>query len=235
MGNAYLTKSYLDHFLQADIIARLVAADGPVRFKDLKEEGIENSLFMYHANKLKGRGLIAKEGEGFVLTTKGARWVNAAGVGNFNPQPAPRPLVQLLVIDSQQNLLLSSRKGQLKTLLNEHMLPGGNHVYGLHAEEVAMQLCNRLFKESERPQFRSVIEVIHRHKDDFIHHAISHVFALSVPCGIAMHPQEHYAYEWVHLTHISPKNKRLSDNTFLLQLTEKLLKGTFSDHEVFDI
>jgi hypothetical protein len=137
-------ESYIDHFLQADILNKLAAAEGPIRFSDLKQDGIENSLFMYHTNKLIGRGLVDKTDTGFTLTLKGVRWVNYSGTLHDFSITTPRPLVQFIIQDGADNTLLAIRRGQLRKQLNDYLLPGNVYQYGLTLEENASAILRQI-------------------------------------------------------------------------------------------
>lgn len=196
MSEDFLAQRHIDHFLQAEIIQQLVSSDEPLRFSELKEDGIDNSLFMYHAKKLEDRGLIERAAGRFHLTTKGARWANYAGQ-NFNTSPAPRLLVQC-IIRSGDLVLLGSRTGVMKELLNEHLLPGRKHDYGIPAQDVAEDLLKDLFKEDyPSPELLTVAEVIVAHSDKFIHHSISHIYEVILPEDYKPASTDKFEYSWV--------------------------------------
>ena len=111
------------------------------------------------------RGVIAKGEDGFMLTTKGARWVNVIGTGNFSPAPLPRTLIQFFAHDTAGNIVLASRHGQLRDLLYEHMLPGDLHPYGLTAMQGAEQVGGKLFGTDGGIELATIAEVIYKHKD----------------------------------------------------------------------
>lgn len=194
-----LDKTHIDHHLQAEIMRRLAFANEPVRFTDLKEEGIENSLFMYHLNKLISKKLVDKSDDGFTLTAEGANWANIVGVGNFSLQLTPIPLVQML-IKSADKILIAHRKGQTAKLLNNNLLPGGPHRYGSDAMQnvqEALQSC--LPGAQANFKLLTVADVIVTTKQDFTHHSISHIYecqlAEMVECDTT---NLLYGYEWVN-------------------------------------
>jgi hypothetical protein len=217
----YLAQSYVDHFLQAEIMRKLASAEGPVRFSGLKEDGIENSLFMYHANKLIDRGLISKLSQGFSLTVKGARWANFVDLDNMG-RVLPRPLVQLIIRNNAGALLIATRKGQFKELLNAVMLPGGLHTYGMPADEVAAEIVERLFGSHTKPTFLSVVEAIHTSDDDFVYHTVSHLFEVQLDQPALPARKELFTYSWLPLDEVTSDNALFADSELIPRLIAKL-------------
>lgn len=196
MTDSFLPQQYVDHYLQAEVIQQLLVSNRPLKFSELKEEGVDNSLFMYHAKKLEERGLIRRAEGRFHLTPKGARWANYAGQ-SFNKSPVPRVLVQC-IIRSGDKVLLASRTGSMKDLLNEYVLPGRKHDYGISAKDVAEDLLKDLFTEScPPPDILTVAEVIVEHSDKFTHHSISHIHEVVLPDIYQPNRIEKFEYSWV--------------------------------------
>jgi hypothetical protein len=222
-------RKYIDHFIQADIIGRLVMSATPLRFSQLKEDGVENSLFMYHANKLLRRGVIEKAGDkGFALTRKGARWANLTGATIANPKPLPRPLVQFL-IHSGGALLLARRKGSLGELLNKYMLPGGLHIFGKTADETARVLLEGYYERALETKFITEAEII-TEDDEFTHHVISHIFKVELTEQIIPQDHELFAYEWHALDDITGDNPDFTDTSTLF-FANNLRENSFSPRE----
>lgn len=193
-----LGKTHIDHHLQVEIMRRLAFASEPIRFTDLKEEGIENSLFMYHLNKLISKKLVNKSEDGFTLTADGANWANIVGVGNFSLQLTPIPLVQM-VIKSGNKILIAHRKGQTAKLLNNNLLPGGPHRYGSDAQQNVQEALQSCLPGAQADfKLLTVADVIVTTKQDFTHHSISHIYECQLPETTepdATNPL--YGYEWV--------------------------------------
>jgi ADP-ribose pyrophosphatase YjhB (NUDIX family) len=227
-------ESYIDHFLQADILNKLAGANEPVRFSDLKQDGIENSLFMYHANKLISRGLVDKTEAGFTLTLKGVRWVNYAGAFHGFSITTPRPLVQFIIQDGADNTLLAVRKGQLRKQLNDYLLPGNIYRYGLTLEENSTAILRELFGEASLPHadLLTIADVIHQSEDGFTHHVIPHILMVRFP-GVAPPVLEHplFTTTWLATADIHTANPEFERSRFLPELFGKL--PTLKAHETF--
>jgi hypothetical protein len=232
MTKNFLTKQLVDHFLQAEILKRLITSDGPIRFSDLKDEGIENSLFMYHANKLIDRGLITKTNEGFALTTKGARWSNHSGVLLDFHVDTPRTLVQFVIHGPNETILVVSRIGQFKKLLNDYMLPGDIYHYGSTLKENALVHLQKLFGAQDfNPELLTVADFIYRYKDGFTHHVISHILTVTIKDPNTLEKLDGYIMDWVPLDIIKVDNPAYKESLFLPMVIEKL--KSFQPHEAF--
>ncbi len=112
----------IDHHIQLTLIKKLTESEKAVKYNDLKEDGIENSLFSYHLNKLLDRGMVTKTDAGYTLTVDGARWINDNGV-TIQPKNAPRVFVALVVQKEDSSYLVGQRTGQFKETINDYMLP----------------------------------------------------------------------------------------------------------------
>jgi len=233
MTKSPLMKIYTDHYLQAALLSRLAVANGPVRFSELKEDGIENSLFMYHANKLIQRGAIVKNGDGFALTPNGARWINSMNVDMSSANQTVKPLIQFVIHDGDGNILLSTRKGQLKELLNDYMLPGGLHKSGLTADQNAMRILEIMFGDSApKAQFLSIVESLNVYEDGFVHHSVSHIYSVDILTGDTPEDNDRFGFEWIKMELVTSDSPLFAKSLFVPGFMKKLQDGTLSTRDV---
>lgn len=233
MIDEYLNKQYVDHFLQAQIIQLLVTSEKPLRFSKLKEDGVENSLFMYHANKLIDRGLIEKHSQGFQLTIKGARWANFASSSLMNREVLPKTLVQC-IIKSEDSVLIANRTGSMKDLLNRYMLPGGTHHFGKTAEECIMIFLNELFSELiDDPKLLTIAEVIITSEDDLISHTISHIFRLNLPKKYEPNNTQLFEYTWMDIGLVKKTNSLFKNSQVVPTIIEN--QSNLKLHETLNL
>lgn len=229
--------SYIDHFIQAEIVSRLATAEHAVRFSELKEDGIENSLFMYHTNKLITRGLVQKSDDGFSLTIKGARWANYTGVFQGSISVTPRLLVQFVIKNSEGQILLSMRQGKLRQLLNDYLLPGSIYQYGIPLEENVRLILKDFFGDAfmSKASQLTTADVIHEFEDGFVHHAISYIFTINLPKGSSptVKPYPLFDLIWVSLDAIKIDNPQFEKSTFLPMFFERA--PSLKSHETFVI
>lgn len=61
------------HFIQEQIIKKLIGAETFAKYSELRVEGIENDLFNYHLQKLVALGFIDKSELGYRLSAEGTR------------------------------------------------------------------------------------------------------------------------------------------------------------------
>lgn len=220
MNEKFLIKPYIDHYIQAQILQELSTSENAIRFSDLKEPGMDNSLFMYHANKLQDRGLLEKVESGFQLTPKGARWINHSDNGLFSQALLPRSLIQF-VINKDQKILLGKRIGSMKKYLNEYLLPGGLHIYGKTANESAEIIISKILK-NDNPDIKlvSFAEYIIEYPD-YTHHSLAHIFKVEVN-NPETNEQSDYQSEWVEIAEINQQNPKFKDDNLMFEVIDRL-------------
>ncbi|HET6746796.1 MAG TPA: NUDIX domain-containing protein [Candidatus Saccharimonadales bacterium] len=228
-------RMHIDHYLQGVMLSKLAASDTPLRFSELKDDGIENSLFMYHANKLIARGMLEKTDKGFYLTPNGARWVNTMTSDMWYTKPTPRPLIQF-VITRDNEVLLSSRTGQLKELLNDYMLPGGLHKLGFSADDNAARIVTEWWGESTISlEFLAVVETIATHRDGFTHHSLSHIFRGEADTGVLPPRDPRFEFHWVPIEAIRADSELFAKSQFVPLFMQKVQSETVAAREVIRI
>jgi hypothetical protein len=112
----------IDHHLQQAILETLAKSEALVRYRDLKEDDIENSLFSYHLNKLIDRHMIEKSNDGYSLSIEGARWLKDNGFA-LRQKESPRVYVALVIQNEAGEYLVGQRTGQFKEMINDYISP----------------------------------------------------------------------------------------------------------------
>lgn len=225
MKDSHELRNLTDHYIQVDILSKLAQSESAVRFTDLKDPGIENSLFMYHANKLLNRGLIQKEDpSGFSLTEEGARWINFIGIDKLSPQQSPRLLVQFIVTNERGEILLSKRMGSLKNLLNEYLLPGGLYKYGQTLEQNAQRIAANFGIQLSADSSPSVVESVQK-LDDTKHHSIGYVYTVATDETLVISSDEQYEFEWWSTRDVSHQVSQFENSKALVILLERYQSG----------
>lgn len=198
--------SPVDHYLQSDIIQQLFGAENSLSFSQLKPDGVENSLFMYHMRKLEDRGIVERSDNGFRLTSVGVRWVNFVGPSTLRPKMLVRTLINFIITDKTgSKLLVSRRLGKAAEILHEYLLPGGLHDYGTTTVEAAVQLLRKRTAIETIPDQIAILEIIHHFPDDFTHHIISFLFHTTSD-DPPPETTEYYSYEWINIGEAAQKN-----------------------------
>lgn len=227
MQDSFELRNLTDHYIQIDILSKLAQNESAVRFTDLKDPGIENSLFMYHANKLLNRGLIQKhEPSGFKLTQAGARWINFIGVGKLAPQLSPRLLVQFVIINESGEVLLSRRTGSMGKLLNEYMLPGGLYKYGRSADENARAQLGSFISidEDASLELLTIAETIQGNQADGTYHSICYIYGVHFD-GIPASDDPQYELGWFNQSELTSSNQQMNQSIFIPEFFARLQKG----------
>ncbi|MDB5183357.1 MAG: hypothetical protein JWO07_38 [Candidatus Saccharibacteria bacterium] len=117
----------IDHHLQQAILEKLAQSGQLVRYSDLKDDTIENSLFSYHLNKLIDRKMVDKTDDGYRLSIDGARWLNDNGFA-LRQSETLRVYVALVIQNDAGEYLVGQRTGQFKSTINDYILPSNAYV-----------------------------------------------------------------------------------------------------------
>ena len=183
-----------DHYLQLDILRKLYTATTPVNFTSLKDDGIDNSLFMYHMKKLLARNIVQKTEDGFMLTKAGTVWLNTTGIDSLTPLAYPKVLVQLL-ITCGDNVLVGKREGAPATLLNSFLIPGTAAHMGTPLVEAAANYAASLGIPAT---IRYIGQYEHiQENNEFLYHSIGFVYAVALDAKQdIVSPSKHYSYQW---------------------------------------
>lgn len=222
--NKLTSPATIDHFIQLDILRKLLDTSEPQSFSHLKDPAIDNSLFSYHMNKLINRQLVEKNGStGYKLTSKGARlllWTNE----QISPTLEPRHLINFYVTNENNEVLITRRKGAAKDLLNTHLLPGGMSQYGNPQPSTIENLSNQLFGSILSTEYVCLYECIVSYKDGFVSHRLISLYkALEAPTQL--HDDARYESAWVSIDRILSKSHEFADAPFIEDIVNLLGSG----------
>src|SRR4051812_38755839 len=101
----------IEHHIQRDIINRLMHHQS-LRFSELKPEGMESNIFMYHIAQLKKLKYIAKNDQGYHLLHKGLQYVDGIRTDTLRPYQQPKVIAIIVLQNSQGAWLMAERKMQ---------------------------------------------------------------------------------------------------------------------------
>ena len=216
---------HIDHHLQARIIDELW--QGERSFSELKLDGIENSLFMYHLRKLIARGIVAKTERGYSLTPDGARWAHKLDHASYRPLSGPRTLVQLFVVEDGR-LLISERQGVTAEHMNRYLLPSAFHAFGMSSEHCADDLAKRLGITRER--YMTHGETIWTEQQL---HVLSDIYVGRYRAEVLPPNEPQYHYRWLGLEEVASMSPSAAGA--LPMIVRKYLDGTLADRELVAI
>lgn len=197
----------IDHHLQQSIIELLKKSAEPVRYTDLKDPTIENSLFSYHLNKLLARGMVQKIDERYSLTIEGARWVNDNGTA-IRQAEAPRVAVALVVQDGAGNYLIGQRTGQMKAMINDYITPSVRYSNDEDLPDQVQQAITAYIPEGYLVSQKNFgfVQLKATYIDDVVMRLLFHVTAVQVRHFEATEPFEWLSREQINaIDHPSAK------------------------------
>ncbi len=147
----------LTHHIQREIINRLIRAK-VLRFKDLKPDGMESNIFMYHLKQLIKHGYVAKTNHGYTLAVEGLRYADNINWSKRQPLPQPKNICIFAITNSHNQWLLAERK--LQPFIGMYMLPGSAQQYGVSIERHVRSKLLQEMNIKTPASLRATVEVI---------------------------------------------------------------------------
>jgi hypothetical protein len=186
----------VEHHIQREIIDTLMHNQS-VRFKDLKPDGMESNIFMYHLKQLIKEGYVKKTDVGYTLAAAGLTYVDTLSVTNQKLQSQPKPVVILAVHDKQGRWLLAERK--IQPYLGAYMLISINQYLGeVTKEHVAEQLHKLAIAEPSTYRGQAEVILYDTEKDILLTHIIGSVHEVVLESSHDLPPEtEQFRYVWV--------------------------------------
>lgn len=166
----------IEHHIQREIIDRLMRAD-TLRFSDLKPDGMESNIFMYHLKQLMKDGYVEKDGTAYRLAAKGLTYVDSLSSQNKRPRLQPKLITILALYDREGRWLLAERKVQ--PYLGTRMFPSGKQHRGeTGAEHVVRELREKTGWSEVALTFRGVADIqITDATGTLLTHVVARVYA----------------------------------------------------------
>jgi hypothetical protein len=93
------------HWIQKHILQQLTIQTGG-RYIELKPDGVDGNLFMYHAQQLQRSGYVGKEGHTYKLSDKGKIYVSRMSLRQGSPLVQPKIVVMLICQNAKGEYLL---------------------------------------------------------------------------------------------------------------------------------
>ncbi len=182
------------HHIQRHII-RVLGLNEWARYRDLRLEGVDSSLYNYHLKELMKTGLIEKVvGKGYHLTSEGLRYVDHVSINTFEPRWQPKLISKLVITDENDRVLMYRKMRQ--PFIGTWNLPGGKvhyedeSIHAAAARELGMILCGNM---NVKPSYCGVVELTVTANTDAITHTIYFVHSAKVPSDALIDS----AYRWV--------------------------------------
>lgn len=201
----------IEHHIQREIIDRLMRAKH-LRFKELKPEGMESNIFMYHLKQLIRQEFVAKTDGGYTLAPKGLTYVDNLSSDSNKPKLQPKAICIIMVKDKTGKYLLAERKTQ--PFIGLHMLLSGKQ----RIDETIDQHIARELQEKLNVvlpyQRRGVAEIVLYDTDSqtLLTHVVGQVYEVSVDNLELPQENNRFRYAWhedIHSVYFLPGTKEL--------------------------
>lgn len=133
-------KIIVEHRIQREILVRLASSQG-LRFSELKPQGLESNIFMYHLTALRKLGLLEKSATTYQLTSAGLTYVDQLSFSTLRPRLQPKVICVVVVRNARGEIVMLQR--QTQPFIGHLMLPSGK----LHFGESLAAHANRELQE----------------------------------------------------------------------------------------
>jgi ADP-ribose pyrophosphatase YjhB (NUDIX family) len=211
----------ITHHIQKDIFIRLGKASH-LRFSELKPEGMESNLFMYHLKQLIAQKLVEKDAEGYKLAPAGLTYLDSFSFRTNSPRKQPKIISILALKNTAGKWLLARRKYQ--PYIGEYMFVSGKQRFGEQPETHALREMQEKLGFTTPMTRRGLLDIRISKDDTLITHVLGHVYEATV--DMAEPPAETHQFSFIW---DDPSNPQLR----LLPGTAELYERLLNSRELF--
>jgi hypothetical protein len=217
----------VNHHIQRDILNRLMHSDH-MRFSDLKPDGMESNIFMYHMAQLKKLGYVDKGQNGYYLLYKGLQYVDGIRIDTLRPHPQPKIIAILALQNSSGSWLIAERK--LQPYIAQRMFISGEQ----HFDETFQEQPLRELSEKHLPPitmtYRGLADIQIHTDEGVLTHVLAHLHH-GIYDGPTPPDDARFQYVWhdfaADTTPVMPGTKELhehlqSTQPFAVSITAKM-------------
>lgn len=185
----------IEHHIQRDILERLTHA-AVLRFSELKPQGMESNIFMYHLKQLIAQDYVCKVDGRYRLATKGLSYIDSLSTENHKPRPQPKLIAILALTDGSGKWLLAKRK--IQPYVDTYMFPSGKQHRGEASTAHAIRELNEKTGWSDVPlEYRGVVDVqISDVQGVLITHAVANVYEGAVTQSSLPPETDRFTFAW---------------------------------------
>jgi ADP-ribose pyrophosphatase YjhB (NUDIX family) len=185
----------IEHHIQREIIDRLMRAEN-LRFKDLKPDGMESNIFMYHLKRLTKEGFVTKADPGYVLAPKGIQYVDNLSPASSKPIAQPKAICILYIKNKAGNILVAQKKAQ--PFIGKYMLPSGKQRLDESVQQHVSRELQEKFNITRQAVRRGVTEVMLYDAPSrvLLTHVIGQVYEVEVTGANIPSETDRYTYTW---------------------------------------
>ncbi len=164
-----------------------------LRFSELKPDGMESNIFMYHLRQLQKQDFINKTEDGYSLAHKGLQYVDGLQSGTLKPYRQPKLIAIVILENSEGQFLLAERKTQ--PYVGTRMFMSGTQ----HFNESFLEQSTRELQEKGLPsipmEYRGIADVQISYQDELLTHVFAHVH-YGTYNGDAPDEDDRFRYAW---------------------------------------
>ncbi len=186
------SQTEINHHIQREILHRLMFCT-ELRFSELKKEGMENNIFMYHLKQLIKLGYVAKDSGTYRLAPAGLHYVDGLSNTNLRPRHQPKVIVILAIKNSKNEWLLAKRKVQ--PYIEQLMFPSGKQHVGETIAEHARREAKEKLGVDLITQYRGTAEILIYSDDLLLTHVIAHVHYANADIALP-ESSDRFSYIW---------------------------------------
>ncbi|HEX3568880.1 MAG TPA: NUDIX domain-containing protein [Candidatus Saccharimonadales bacterium] len=171
-----------EHHIQKEIVRRLMYAVS-LRFSELKPDGLESNIFMYHLKQLMAAGAVEKSDGAYRLTTEGLRYVDrfSASRGRLREQPK---IISLLRMQDAEGSSLLWRRAKQPFIDRVDAVQGKLHVGESLLEAATRELAEKTGLQDVPLAYRGGVLITYKQNDVLLSQVLAHIYE-----GAAIAPQ----------------------------------------------
>lgn len=186
----------VEHHIQREIVRRLLLAES-LRFSQLKPDGLENNIFMYHIRQLVKNQVVEKVNGKYQLGINGLRYADNISSQSFMPSRQPKLISVVVLMNAKGELLFARRHRQ--PYIGTLMFMSGKQHFGedpkAHAERELIEKM-QLTDIDLRRRGLFDLRVGLPNASEPLTHVVAHVYS-GIYDGPAPKPHsDYFSYEW---------------------------------------
>lgn len=162
----------IEHHIQRKILERLMTSES-LRFSDLKPDGMESNIFMYHLGRLQHQEFIVKTKDGYGLAHKGLQYVDGLQSGTLKPYRQPKLIAIMILENDEGQFLLAERKTQ-PYVGTRMFMSGTQHFNESYVEQPKRELEEKGLTDVVA-EYRGIADIEISQDDQLLTHVFAHV------------------------------------------------------------
>lgn len=167
-----------------------------VRYKDLKPDGMESNIFMYHLKQLIKRDFVAKYDNLYTLTPLGLQYVDSLDADDAL-KAQPKTVTVLYVTNQNDEVLVVKRK--IQPFIDSYMLLSSKQHFGETTEEhIHKELAQKLSIEVPAATYCGAMDVLlyDEQSKTLLTHVIGQLYKVRVKNTPPPAVSDRYSYHW---------------------------------------